>query len=149
MGTTIETDLENLDKLIQWIKTNARISKALSHPAGVSVFRDIVSDKVSALIERVKSLGRTLLEARPSNTEEIKHQGQQIIEIYTKYDSILMNPQLNVARAFHQSSEELQNLLLKIDDFTRYFPAHLRTGPVPWSAVWRARPDTLFRVAPS
>jgi FtsZ-binding cell division protein ZapB len=126
MGITIENDLEKLDNLVQWIKENARISKALSHPAGMSVFRDVVSGKVNALIDRIKSLGRTLLEARPSNSDEIKHQGQMIIEIFTKYDGILMNPQLNVARAFHQSSEELQNLLLKVEEFTRYFPSHLR-----------------------
>ena len=130
MGITMENDLEKLDKLIMWIKENARISKALSHPAGVSVFRDIVNGKVSALIDCVKSLGRSLLETRPSTSEEIKRHGQLIIDIFTRYDGILMDPQLNVARAFHQSSEELQNLLLKVDEFTRFFPPHLLTGMI-------------------
>ncbi len=124
MGIKMQQDLTKINELVQWIRENARVSKALSHPAGVTVFRDIVNGKVNSLIDHVKSLGRSLLETSPANSEEIKQHGQVIIDTFSNYRNILMNPQLNVARAFHQSGDELQHLLLKTEEFLRFAPAY-------------------------
>ncbi|MHA1917210.1 MAG: hypothetical protein ACTSUV_02725 [Candidatus Ranarchaeia archaeon] len=157
MSSEMDQYVSTINNQILWLRENANVSKALSHPAGISVFRDIVLEKMNVLIDRIKSLGRGLLSYFPNKSHEIKSHGQEIMIIYNRIEEGIKNPQMNIARAFNEVTPDLSNLISRVDDFLRFVPPSYSTNNiveerVPYESPPPESPspslDQLFTEAP-
>lgn len=104
-------------RLLKWLETEANIDKALSNEGGPIEQRKLTLECVEQLTQLISSIKDTSTNKYPEKILEIEENYKSAAESLEAFNKIIGDNDLNAARAFHLSQEELNQMLIKVYKF--------------------------------
>ncbi|MHA1861100.1 MAG: hypothetical protein ACTSVM_02235 [Candidatus Ranarchaeia archaeon] len=116
----IQGHIDAIQKGIEWLRSNANISKALAAPKGAVSFRQSIIDNVHRLIKELEELTSIYGKTYNKQGSDLINAQQNVVQSLHLYIEHLLDLSVDAARAFHKAYFQLHHALRQVETFIQH-----------------------------